>query len=209
MISKDHIAVVVHGEVVKKINRGEMAMAKKHILQIETVSVRLVGDKLCLKKLGIVREFDFEEEFPLEESDAEESEKDFPTDESEAPIGPFLGQNIDLFFSFLSANYWPLLYNLAYRTLGNHHNAEDVVQESLMKAYMNLKNRSQEHIFTLKVRSWLCKIVSNTAFTYRDREKRLIPLDLSESSKFLEVEDNTFEQPEVIVIRDELISAVY
>jgi DNA-directed RNA polymerase specialized sigma24 family protein len=46
-------------------------------------------------------------------------------------------------FDVIVRLYQPLLYALAMRILGNHHNAEDVVQESLIKAYFALKGYSK------------------------------------------------------------------
>ncbi|MFL5626505.1 MAG: RNA polymerase sigma factor [Ktedonobacteraceae bacterium] len=68
------------------------------------------------------------------------------------------------------------------RILSNHHNAEDVVQESLMKAYVALKSYSVERLQTLRIRAWLCTIVRNTANNYRVGASRLVHLDLSAGS---------------------------
>jgi RNA polymerase sigma-70 factor (ECF subfamily) len=96
--------------------------------------------------------------------------------------------------------YQPLLYSIAIRTLGNQQNAEDVVQESFMKAYVALKDYSKERLQTLQIRPWICAIVRNTAYNYRVRESRLVHLDLSEDSEFLEMEGSRFEQPEIVLM---------
>src|SRR5215471_10800670 len=49
----------------------------------------------------------------------------------------------DVMFDVIVRLYQPLLYALAMRILGNHLNAEDVVQESLIKAYVALTGYSK------------------------------------------------------------------
>lgn len=89
------------------------------------------------------------------------------------------------------------------RILNNHHSTEDVVQESLMKAYVALKSYSKEQLQTLRIRPWLCAIVRNTANNYRVQERRFELLDLSEDSELLEIEGNRFEQPELAIMVNE------
>ena len=96
--------------------------------------------------------------------------------------------------------YRPLLYTLAMKILDNHHSAEDVVQESLMKAYIALKSLSGEQLRKLHLRPWLCRIAKNTANNYRRNERRFELLDLSEESEYLEIEASPFEQPEVALM---------
>lgn len=64
---------------------------------------------------------------------------------------------------------WPHLrgaYNLARWLLGNRHDAEDVVQESFLKAF-----RAADRIRGDDVRAWFLAIVRNTALNYRQRNK--------------------------------------
>jgi RNA polymerase sigma-70 factor (ECF subfamily) len=64
---------------------------------------------------------------------------------------------------------WPHLrgaYNLARWLVGNEHDAEDVVQESFIKAF-----RAIDRVRGVDARAWLLAIVRNTAFNYMQREK--------------------------------------
>ena len=64
---------------------------------------------------------------------------------------------------------WPHLrgaYNLARWLGGNQQDAEDVVQESFLKAF-----RAVDRLRTEDARAWLLTIVRNTALTYRQRAK--------------------------------------
>jgi RNA polymerase sigma-70 factor (ECF subfamily) len=108
-----------------------------------------------------------------------------------------------MIFDLIVERYQLLLYALAMRILNNHHSTEDVVQESLMKAYVALKSYSKEQLQTLRIRPWLCAIVRNTANNYRVQERRFELLDLSEDSELLEIEGNRFEQPELAIMVNE------
>jgi RNA polymerase sigma-70 factor (ECF subfamily) len=64
---------------------------------------------------------------------------------------------------------WPHLrgaYNLARWLVGNHHDAEDVVQESFFKAF-----RAFDRIRGDDARAWLLAIVRNTAFHHMRSHK--------------------------------------
>jgi RNA polymerase sigma-70 factor (ECF subfamily) len=108
-----------------------------------------------------------------------------------------------MLFDPLAERDRPLLYALAMRILKNHHEAEDVVQESLIKAYIAMKGFSLEQLQTLRMRPWLCTIVRNTANNHRTRAKKVESVDPSESSRFLEIEAWKGEQPEIALIAKE------
>jgi RNA polymerase sigma-70 factor, ECF subfamily len=71
-------------------------------------------------------------------------------------------------FRLLVERHSRALFKLAYRMTGNEHDAEDVVQEALLKAYRSLdrfEDRSQ-------VGSWLYRIAANCAFDVLRRRQR-------------------------------------
>lgn len=55
--------------------------------------------------------------------------------------------------------YYKAMFNTAYRIVGNHTLAEDVMQESFLKAFRKLNSFSQKITFG----AWLKKIVINTS----------------------------------------------
>ncbi len=65
-------------------------------------------------------------------------------------------------FAYFVNTYQEMAVNIAYRICENMQDAEDVVQESFVKAYKNL------HTFRLesKFSTWLYRIVFNTAVTF-------------------------------------------
>ena len=85
-------------------------------------------------------------------------------------------------FSYFVNNYQGMAINIAYRICENMQDAEDVVQESFVKAYKNL------HTFRLesKFSTWFYRIVFNTAVTFTkakmwviDDEVETVTLDVS------------------------------
>ena len=85
-------------------------------------------------------------------------------------------------FAYFVTNYQGMAINIAYRICENMQDAEDVVQESFVKAYKNL------HTFRLesKFSTWFYRIVFNTAVTFTkakmwviDDEVETVAFDLS------------------------------
>ncbi|MDR1531137.1 MAG: sigma-70 family RNA polymerase sigma factor [Clostridiales bacterium] len=61
-------------------------------------------------------------------------------------------------FGQLILSYEKLIYNVAYRILGNVEDARDAAQDSLLKAYKTIKTCRESRAF----KNWLCKITVNT-----------------------------------------------
>lgn len=85
-------------------------------------------------------------------------------------------------FAYFVNNYQGMAINIAYRICENRQDAEDVVQESFVKAYKNL------HTFRLesKFSTWFYRIVFNTSVTFTkakiwviDDEVDTVAVDLS------------------------------
>lgn len=71
-------------------------------------------------------------------------------------------------FSVLINQYQQNIYRLALRITGNHEDAEDALQEALLKAYCNLKRFQGESLFY----TWLVRITMNEALMKLRRSKR-------------------------------------
>ncbi len=65
-------------------------------------------------------------------------------------------------FSYFVETYQDMAITIAHRICGNVQDAEDVVQESFVKAYRNLHSFRSESKFS----SWLYRIVYNTAVSH-------------------------------------------
>lgn len=68
------------------------------------------------------------------------------------------------------------IYAHAHRLLGNHHDAEDVTQETFLRAFRSVEQLRQEDRLT----SWLYSIASNLCLDHLRRKRRLWWLPLPE-----------------------------
>ncbi len=72
-------------------------------------------------------------------------------------------------FEILVSEHTEHMYRIAYRVFGNPHDASDMTQEALIKAYKSLENFK----FDSKFSTWLYRITMNTCIDeYRRRNKR-------------------------------------
>jgi RNA polymerase sigma-70 factor (ECF subfamily) len=106
---------------------------------------------------------------------------------------------VETYYEQLVSLYWYQLRAFIARRVGNPQDAEDIVQEALLRAYVALERYPVQRRQTLKARPWLYKIAWNVYCNYTGRSKQppSIPLDLSDESPVLEREDDRFVQPEV------------
>jgi RNA polymerase sigma-70 factor (ECF subfamily) len=71
-------------------------------------------------------------------------------------------------FGRLVARHSPAVFRLAYRMLGNEHDAEDAVQEAFLKAYRALREFESRSLFS----SWLHRITVNCSYDVLRRRAR-------------------------------------
>src|SRR5919112_320465 len=83
-------------------------------------------------------------------------------------------------FSELTEPFRRELQVHCYRILGSLHEAEDMVQETMLKAWKRLDSYEGRASF----RAWLYKIAANTCLDLLDqrRSRRLLPLDMRSPS---------------------------
>ncbi len=120
-------------------------------------------------------------------------------------IPALLAIDLDRYFERLVSVYERQLRAFVLRRASSSQDAEDIVQETLLRAYQSLERFSEERIRSLKLRAWLYKIAWSI-FCNANRTKLppLMPLDTSEDSVLLEHEDDREKQPEAIFERAEL-----
>ena len=106
-------------------------------------------------------------------------------------------------FAYFVNTYQGMAINIAYRICENMQDAEDVVQESFVKAYKNL------HTFRLesKFSTWFYRIVFNTAVTFTKSKIWLIP-DEVESAASREFSDLDTQRQIEISETSEIVSDV-
>ncbi len=82
----------------------------------------------------------------------------------------------------LYRNFSKAMYNIAIRLMGNRMDAEDVLQESFIKAFQSLEELNDPRAFG----GWLKRIVINRCISLQRKKKYL----------FEEIEDNRLEDTE-------------
>jgi RNA polymerase sigma-70 factor (ECF subfamily) len=70
-------------------------------------------------------------------------------------------------FAYFVETYQDMAITIAHRICGNRQDAEDVVQDSYVKAYRNLHSFRSDSKFS----TWLYRIVYNTAVTHSNSSK--------------------------------------
>jgi RNA polymerase sigma factor (sigma-70 family) len=77
-------------------------------------------------------------------------------------------------FRYIVDRHKDKAYNLAFRICGNREEAEEIAQDSFIKAYRSLKGFKMKSSFA----TWLYRIVYNTAISYvRIRKKGVLSLE--------------------------------
>lgn len=75
-------------------------------------------------------------------------------------------------FEELIIKYEKKIYVIAYRFMGNEHDAKDLTQETFIKAFNNIKKFRQESSFS----TWICRIANNSCIDELRKKKRR-PID--------------------------------
>lgn len=77
-------------------------------------------------------------------------------------------------FSWLMDRYKPMAFSLALRILKNREEAEEVVQESFIKAFQSISCFREESRFS----TWLFRIVYNSSISVtRKKKRKWVPVD--------------------------------
>jgi RNA polymerase sigma-70 factor (ECF subfamily) len=110
--------------------------------------------------------------------------------DTEHRLPTLLAQDLDHYFGELALAYQDRLYAFALSLTGSVQDAEDIVQEALLGAYITLGNYPAGRIRLLQLRSWLYKLTLNVARNrLRRRQLLTIPLEFSEDSLDLPTPD--------------------
>jgi RNA polymerase sigma-70 factor, ECF subfamily len=106
--------------------------------------------------------------------------------------------DVNSYYEQLVSLYWHSLTTFVARRLGSSQDAEDIVQDAFMRAYVALENYSLERRRTLKARPWLYKITWNQCCTFLGRSKSALNTSLENALDYdmSEHESEQEEQPE-------------
>lgn len=126
----------------------------------------------------------------------------------EDQLAASLMADLDGHFKQLVETYQHQLYRLMYRQLGSAQDAEDVVQETFLRAYYALRDYAAQGVTLQRVRPWLYKIAFNLCYNrQRVTRLRLLPLDMPEDDGLFELEDPD-PGPEEIANQQECLGEV-
>lgn len=70
-------------------------------------------------------------------------------------------------FARMVEAYYPMIYNLSYKMLGDAQDAEDILQETFLKAYRHLKDFDGRSSLS----TWLYRIATNEALMFLRRKR--------------------------------------
>lgn len=109
--------------------------------------------------------------------------------EEDASLVALLLQDVDSHFRQLVETYQHQLYRLMLRQIGNAQDAEDIVQETFLRAYYALRDYAAQGIHLQHLRPWLYKIAFNLYYNrLRITQPHMFPLDRQEENTLPEWE---------------------
>ena len=111
-------------------------------------------------------------------------------------------------FDLLVLKYQSRIVSIAFKFVKEIHLAEDISQESFIKAYRSIESFREESAFY----TWLYRITANTAKNYlvskgRRKESSISELSISENEDFFELPTN--DSPEQILMAQSLKDTIY
>jgi RNA polymerase sigma-70 factor (ECF subfamily) len=111
-------------------------------------------------------------------------------------------------FDLLVLKYQSRVVSIAFKFVKEIHLAEDISQESFIKAYRSIESFREESAFY----TWLYRITANTAKNYlvskgRRKESSISELSISENEDFFELPTN--DSPEQILMAQSLKDSIY
>jgi RNA polymerase sigma-70 factor, ECF subfamily len=117
---------------------------------------------------------------------------------SEEQLAAALAADLDTAFEQLALCYQRRLYAFALRVCGSREDAEEIVQDALIRAYRALAGYPDERRRALALRPWLFQITINVARNRaRVRRPPTTSLDGAAAATLREPADDERDQPEV------------
>jgi RNA polymerase sigma-70 factor, ECF subfamily len=122
-----------------------------------------------------------------------------PVSEPLPDLLSLLASDLNRYFPSLVLNFQQRLYAFALRYTGIPQDAEDIAQETFIRAYHALADYPAERIRMMKMQSWLYKIALHICYRHKSNVRlQYISLDLSEKQQAL-LEGDEREYPEKVL----------
>lgn len=94
------------------------------------------------------------------------------------PLAEALARDLDGAFESVVREYQDRLYSFALRLTGRPEDAEDVAQDSFVRAYRALQSYGAERVRSLALKAWLYRITLNVARNrFRGKKRLFVPLE--------------------------------
>ncbi len=103
-------------------------------------------------------------------------------------------------FGELVCKYQDRLYHSVYHVQGGQADAEDIVQDAFVQAFVKLKSFQRQSGFY----TWLYRIAINIAFSRRRRQKPVVSLDQHREASGYEPSDQGADPPQQLNCADEI-----
>src|SRR3954452_121635 len=116
-------------------------------------------------------------------------------DDDTAALAALLATDLDRHFPALVDRYQQALYRFALRLSNHAQEAEDIVQDALLRSYVALSHYPAPHIGALRLRPWLYKVTLNVFRNSRRHALSTCSLESAEAA--LEAPDDEMAQPEI------------
>src|SRR4029450_2717657 len=112
-----------------------------------------------------------------------------------AALAALLATDLDRHFPALVDQYQEALYRFALRLSNHAQEAEDIVQDALLRGYMALSHYPEAHVRSLRLRPWLYKVTLNV---FRNGRRHAISTCSLESAGAARgAPDDEMAQPEI------------
>ena len=120
-------------------------------------------------------------------------------DQGEGDLAARLSTDLDPSFERLMLAYWHPLYAFVLRRVESPQDAEDIVSEAFVRAYLALKGYPAERVRTLKLRPWLYKITYHEYCRFIGRSTPpSVPFAQVEMGMVVEQHKDQRKQPELV-----------
>ncbi len=125
-------------------------------------------------------------------------------DDQEAALREALVCDLNGAFRRLVLSYQDQLYTFSWRLTGSGSDAQDLVQDALLGAYVTLSQYPPARIRTLKLKSWLYKVLLNVfRNTTRGAHLLMIPLVLDDEVEQMALLADIHDGPELLYEKKE------
>jgi RNA polymerase sigma-70 factor, ECF subfamily len=119
---------------------------------------------------------------------------------SDSDLCALLAYDLSHYFDQMVLRFQIRLFAFALHLTGSRPNAEDILQDAFMGAYISLENYTPERIRTLQLQPWLYRIVLHTYQHYqRGSQVHLVPLGADEDASEIEIVDTVMLSPEQFI----------